>query len=474
MNAFKLGLTFNDVLLEPKKTPLASRSEANLKTRFTKNLNLNIPLVSSNMATVTEHKMAISMAREGGIGIIHQFMTIEEQVNEVIKVKKSTCYIVTHPITINFDKSILDARILMTQNNITSLLVTDNMALVGILTRRDHLFVKDDTTLVKDIMTTKLIVADYGISLDEAKEILYKNRIEKLPLLEDDKIKGLITIQDINKLEYWSNACRDNKGRLCVGAAVGVKDTIERAYKLVSAGTDVIVLDVAHAHSDYVINKLKKLKVTFPHIDVMVGNIATGEAALDLILAGADGLKVGIGPSSVCTTRVVSGAGIPQLTAIMNVVAVAKLHDIPVCADGGMKYSGDIVKALAAGASSIYSGYFFAGTDESSGKMVIRNGKRYKIYKGSASYDSCHERREKEDNKIIKERIDTFVEGVATLVDYKGPVYNVIQNLIKGIQSGFSYCGSMNIVEMQEHATFIQITNNSWEESLATSNIISE
>lgn len=336
----RLGLTFDDVNLVPKRTPLSSRSEADLHTYFTRNVSLNLPLVSSNMATVTEHAVAIAMAKEGGLGIIHQFNTIEEQVDEIKKVK--------------------------------------------------------------------------------AVKI---NSIDNKPLQ--------------------------------VGAALGVKDTLERAAALIAAGVDVLVLDVAHAHSDHVINRLKELKSRYS-LDVMVGNIATADAAHDLIAAGADGLKVGIGPSAVCTTRLMSGAGIPQLTAIMDVYEIAQHYNVPIAADGGMKYPGDAVKALAAGASTIYSGSFFAGTDEAPGEIIEREGKKYKLYRGSASYESQVQRRDME----RANRKNVYVEGVSILAEYKGSVTTVIDSLVKGIQSGISYGGGRNIKEMQEKAQFIQVTAN--------------
>jgi len=475
MRNISLGLTYEDVLLIPKRTPLKSRSEASIRSQFTKNIFLNTPFVSANMATVTEHKMAIAMAREGGLGIIHQFGTIEEEVYEVKKVKKSTSYIIENPISITPRMTLGEAKTTMIRENVTSLLVMNGEELVGILTHRDYLFEEDMTRPVREVMTPKekLVTAEYGITLNEAKQILHQARIEKLPLLENGQVRGLITTQDISKLEYWPYASRDKKGRLMVGAAVGVKDCIERADALVAAGADVLVLDVAHAHSDFVIERLKELKANFS-VDIMVGNIATGEAARDLIEAGADGLKVGIGPSPVCTTRVMSGAGIPQFTAVMNVVEVAKMYGVPVTADGGMKYPGDVAKALAVGASSIYSGSFFAGTDEAPGMIIMKEGKRYKKYAGSASYDSNHIRKEHELGKYLKEKIDIFVEGIATLVDYKGAVEDVVKGLRKGVQSAISYCGATNIKEMQENAEFVQITSSGWNESLGRGNKVSE
>ncbi len=477
MKPLRLGLTFNDVLLVPKRTPLNSRSEADVTSKFTRNINLKVPLVSANMATVTEHKMAISMAREGGLGVIHQFGTIEEQVEEIIKVKRSTSFVIENPVSINHDCTLQEAIDIMQNSGVTSLLVKNyGGELIGIFTHRDYLFEEDHTKKVSEVMTPKerLIVAEFGISQDKAKQILHEHRIEKLPLLENGKVKGLITTQDIKKLEYWPNATRDEKGRLRVGAAVGVKDTLERAKALIEAGADVIVLDIAHCHSDLAIQRIKELKMNFPKVDVMAGNIATAQAAEDLIHAGADGLKVGIGPSPVCTTRIISGAGIPQLTAILDVVEVARKYGIPVCADGGMKAPGDVAKAIGAGASSIFSGTLFAGTQEAPGIVLMKDGKRYKKYMGSASYDSGHERKEKAEGKAVRERLDLFVEGVSILVDYKGPVEDVIHSLVKGLQSAVSYCGARNIWEMQQNAEFIQITQASWEESKAQGNKLNE
>ena len=469
-------MTFNDVLLVPKRTLLSSRSEADTKTRFTRNISLNIPLVSANMATITEHKMAIAMAREGGLGIIHQFDTIENQVEEIKKVKKSTSYVIENPVCVGQELTIGEAVEFMQNQGVTSLLIQENDELVGIFTKRDYLFEENQSKRIKDVMTPRerLIVAEYGIELEEAKRILHKHRIEKLPLLQNGKLKALMTTQDIKKLEFWPNATRDEKGRLRVGAAVGVKDTLERAKAIIEAGADVVILDIAHAHSDLAIKRIKELKELFPHVDVMVGNIATGEAAKDLIRAGADGLKVGIGPSPVCTTRIIAGSGVPQLTAIMDVVEIANKYGIPVCADGGMKTPGDVAKAIAAGAGSIFSGFLFSGTDEAPGMLIMKEGKRYKRYMGSASYDSGHERKENAEGKIIKDRLDVFIEGVSILVDYKGAVQDVIRSLVKGLQSGISYCGANNIKEMQENAEFIRITQNAWEESKAKGDKLSE
>ena len=476
MGDIRLGLTFNDVLLVPKRTPFKSRSEGELKTRFTRNISLNIPLVSANMATVTEHRMAIAIAREGGLGVIHQFCSIEDQVEEVRKVKRSTSYIIENPQSVSPTTTIREAVDIMKTEGVTSLLVKSGDTLIGIFTSRDYLFEYNLDKQITEVMTHRdnLVTAPQSIAMDEAKNILHEHRIEKLPLLDQSgNVTGLITTQDIKKLEFWPQAARDKKGRLLVGAAVGVKDTLERAAALVDAGADVLVLDIAHCHSDFAINRLKELKKTFP-VDVMAGNIATAEAARDLIDAGADGLKVGIGPSPVCSTRLMSGCGVPQLTAIMDVVSVARERNVPVCADGGMRYPGDVVKALAAGASSIFSGTLFAGTEEAPGFIVSKDGKRYKRYMGSASYDSSHERAESKVKHHVKEKLDVYVEGVSTLVDYKGAVQEVIRGLVKGVQSGLSYCGGHTIDEMQKNAEFIRITAAGWNESLTHGMKLSE
>lgn len=492
MKDIRLGLTYSDVLLVPKRTPLNSRIEANIKTKFSKNIALNIPLVSSNMATVTEHKMAIAMAREGGLGVIHQFGTLEEQCEEVKRVKRSTSYIIENPITITPNQTIKEAINKMKFEGVTSLLVVQNklqtnpqmgitldnpeiQELVGIFTAKDYLFELNLQKSVSEVMTPKerLITAQEGIKLNEAKQILQKHRIEKLPILMNGQIKGLMTTKDIKRLEFWPNASRDQKGRLMVGAAVGVKNTCERAKALIKAGADVIILDIAHCHSDLAIQRIKELKFSF-NIDIVAGNIATGEAARDLIEAGADGLKVGIGPSPVCTTRIISGSGVPQLTAVMDVCKIAKEYNVPVSADGGIKFPGDLSKAIAAGAMTAYCGSLFAGTDEAPGMIVTKDGKRYKRYMGSASYDSNHERKENLEGKRHKKKLDIFVEGVSSLVDYKGPVRDIIKGMTKGLRSGISYCGARNILEMQNNAEFMQITSAGWEESKSRGKKISD
>lgn len=460
------SLTYKDVLLVPKRTPLSSRTEANLETKFTKNIKLNTPFVSSNMATVTEHETAIAMAREGGIGVIHQFLPSEKQVQEVKKVKRSTSYIINDPISVPHDSVLRQAIDKMKKHDITSVLVKKKGKLEGILSNRDYNFETDFSKNIDELMTPKkdLITAEPDTDLKEAKEILKKHKVEKLPLVKNDKIKGLITSKDIKKLERWPQSNRDEKGKLRVAAAVGVKDSIERAEILIEAGVDVIVMDIAHAHSDIMIDQLKNVKKNFD-IDIMVGNIATKEAAEDLIEAGADGLKVGIGPSPVCTTRVQAGAGVPQFTAVKEVAEFANKKNIPVTADGGMRYPGDAAKAIAAGATSIFSGFFFAGTDEAPGRIIFKDGRRYKKYIGSASYENNHKLKEREEGEKIKERVDIFVEGTSSLVDYKGSVSDVISSLKKGLKSSISYCGAKDIPQMQENAEFTRITQSGWIES---------
>ncbi len=481
MDGLRVGLTYSDVLLVPKRTPLKSRSEANVCSHFTRNVKLNIPISAANMASVCEAKMAIALAREGAIGVLHQFCTIEDQAEQVSLVKRSTCYVIDHPICITPITTIYNAVKQMHERDITSLIVTstgDQFGdVLGIFTSRDYLYEEDQNKFVQDVMTPRgrLVVSLPGISIPEAKDILHRHRIEKLPLLDNvGRLQGLITTKDIRKLEQWTSSNRDSKGRLVVAAAVGVKDALERGRALVDAGVDVLVLDIAHCHSDYAISTLRELKMTFAHIDVMAGNIATVQAARDLIAAGADGLKVGIGPSPVCTTRVMSGSGVPQFTAILDVASVAKQYDIPVCADGGITHPGDVSKALAAGASSIMTGSHFAGCKESPGMILSKNGRRYKRYMGSASYQNNHERAEKLQRKHIRNKLNVHIEGVPILVDYKGPCSNVLDGLVKGLRSGISYCGARNISEMQTNAEFMRITSAGWHESGSRGNKISD
>ncbi|HLD57909.1 MAG TPA: IMP dehydrogenase [archaeon] len=467
---FRVGLTYDDVLLVPKRSSVISRKDIDVKTRLSRNIELNIPLVSANMDAVTESAMAIAMAREGGIGIIHRFFPIEEQVREVIKVKRSESLIIENPHTITPDRTVREARQLMSEKGIKGLLVTDyNNILVGMLTSRDLLFETDQYKRVQEIMTAgkDLVTAPVGTIMEEARKILHKNRVEKLPIIDREGcIKGLITAKDILRKEEFPQAAKDEKGRLLVGATVGVKKGfLERAAALIEAGTDIIVVDIAHAHSDLALDTVKKLRKAFGNIEIMAGNIATADAAKDLIDADVDSIKVGVGPGSTCVTRIITGAGVPQLTAIMDVAKAAADAGIPVVADGGLRTSGDIVKALAAGASTAFSGFLFAGTEETPGITVLRKGRKFKIYRGSASFGSALGRKERDSTDDTIDPNEYVPEGVESIVPYKGSVSEVIKQLIGGLKSGISYCGAKNINEMQKNAEFIRVTDNGVKES---------
>jgi IMP dehydrogenase len=373
---FREGLTFDDVLLVPKFSDITSRSQTNLETKLSRNISLNIPLVSANMDTVTESGMAVAMAREGGLGIIHRFLTIEEEANEVLKVKRSGSVMIENPYFISPKQTIKDAIRYMKEKGVSGLLVTDSESkLAGILTRRDVMFESESTQLVNDVMTKDVVTAKPGLSLDEAKEILRKNRIEKLPLVdESNHIKGLITTKDITNIENYPVASKDKKGRPLVGAAVGVKgDFMDRAESLLEAGADVIVVDIAHGHSENAVNTIRHIKKAFPDSELIAGNVATAAGAEELIKAGVDAVKVGVGSGSICITRVVTGSGVPQLTAVLDCAKVGRQHDIPIISDGGIRTSGDVTKALAAGASSVMVGSILGGTDESPGSFISKN-----------------------------------------------------------------------------------------------------
>ena len=468
---FKEGLTFDDVLLVPKKSPIVSRSQTSLKTRLSSNVSLNIPIISANMDSVTESRMAIALAREGGIGIIHRFMTIQDQVEQVLKVKRSESVIIEQPYTIDPDKTIKEANLMMSENGISGLLVKDsNNKLCGILTRRDTVFERNLNVLVSDAMTRDVVSTKVGTTIEQAKEILHRNKIEKLPVInETGEINGLITGKDILKMDEYPNASKDKKGRLLVGAAVGVKgDYLERTELLLNNGADVIVVDIAHGHSDNAINTVKLIKKAFPSCELIAGNIATGRGTEDLIKAGVDAVKVGVGSGSICITRIVTGSGVPQLTAIIDSVKMGKKYDVPIISDGGTRTSGDMTKALAAGSSSVMIGSMFGGTDESPGKTLVKNGKKYKMYRGMASFYAALGRRYREnpDSSSDNEDLNDYVpEGVEAMVPYKGSVIDVIRPLVGGVRSGLSYCGANTIGEMQENAEFIKITLAGYKES---------
>ena len=465
------GLTFDDVLLVPKFSDISSRSQTNLSTKLSRNISLNVPLISANMDTVTEAPMAVVMAREGGIGIIHRFLTIEEEVNQVLKVKRSGSVMIENPYTIQPEQTIQNAFNLMNEKGVSGLLVTNtDSTLAGILTERDVLFESSNSSkLVMELMTKDVITAHVGIDMEQAKLVLKNNRIEKLPLIdENNHVKGLITSQDIADLEKYPDASKDKKGRPLVGAAVGVKgDFMERTEALIEAGTDVLVVDIAHGHSENAINTVKNIKKAFPDCELIAGNVATSKGTEDLIKAGVDAVKVGVGSGSICITRVITGSGVPQLTAVLDCAKIGKKHDIPIISDGGTRTSGDATKALAAGASSIMVGSILGGTDESPGSTITKNGKRFKIYRGMASLGASIGRKSKETGTLdLTEDLNDYVaEGVEAMVPYKGSVTDLIVQITGGIRSGLSYCGAHNIKQMHENAEFIKMSGAGFAES---------
>jgi IMP dehydrogenase len=464
------GLTFDDVLLVPKRSPIVSRSQTDLRTKLSRNITLNIPIISANMDTVTESGMAVAIAREGGIGIIHRFMTVEDQVDEILRVKRSESVMIEQPYTIKPDVTVADAKKAMAEYGVSGLLVEEGGKLTGIITRRDITFEKNNERKVSEVMTKEVITARAGLTIDQAKEILHNQRIEKLPVIDDKRrIVGLITSKDILKMEEYPHASKDKKGRLLVGAAVGVKgDYLERTEALLEAGADVLVVDIAHGHSENAINTVHMIKKAFPACELIAGNVATGDGAKDLIRAGVDAVKVGVGSGSICITRVVTGSGVPQLTAVLDSVRVAREYDIPVISDGGIRNSGDITKALAAGSSSVMVGSLFGGTDESPGKTLVKNGKKYKMYRGMASFYASLGRKYREEGAqvIDSDDLNDYVpEGVEAMVPYKGSVVEIVRQLAGGLRSGLSYCGAKTIAEMQKNAEFIKMTSAGFIES---------
>lgn len=464
----KDGLTFDDILLIPQESYIMP-SETSLATQLTKNIRLNIPIISAAMDSVTESAMAIAMAREGGIGIIHKNLSIEAQAHEVSVVKKSESGMISNPITIHPEQSLLEVLDIMAKYKISGLPVTVENKLVGILTNRDLRFETNFNLLVKDIMTKEnLITAKEGISIDEAKAILHKYRIEKLPILsETNDLVGLITIKDIKKAIEYPNSAKDCKGRLRVGAAIGVtSDKLKRLEALVQAGVDVVTIDTAHGHSKNVIEAIKEIKAAYPKIELIAGNIATGEACETLIKAGVDAVKVGIGPGSICTTRIVTGVGVPQITAIQDVVAVAKKHNVPVIADGGIKFSGDMVKALAVGANTVMLGSLLAGVEESPGETILYQGRTYKMYRGMGSIGAM---KAGSKDRYFQEDVDNerkFVpEGIEGRIPYRGSLASNIYQLIGGIKAGMGYIGANSITELQKRAKFVKISANGLKES---------
>lgn len=463
------GLSYDDVLLVPQKSTVESRQHVSSSTRLTKKISLNIPVISSNMDTVTESAMAIAMAQLGGIGIIHRFNSIECQVAEVKKVKRYRNAVIKNPLTIAVNATLAYARELMREHGIKGLLVIDDKnLLVGILTHRDIRFRPDETRMVKEFMTSreKLIVGAPDITIANAKSLLVENRIEKLPLVHDDgSIAGLITSKDIYVKSEYPSASLDSKGQLLVGAAIGVKaEDIERVRALIDAGVDVLVVDIAHGHSTLAISMVQEIKKRFPDVELIVGNVATARGARDLICAGADAIKVGVGPGSICTTRIKTGSGYPQLSAIIQCAKEADSYDVPIIADGGIKQSGDITKAIAAGASTVMLGSLLAGTDESPGVPFVKDGKKYKVVRGMASFGANLGRATTTNNRNV---LDYVPEGVEALTPYKGKVSECIQQMLGGFYSGMSYCGATSIEQLRGNGIFVPITASGMRESHA-------
>jgi IMP dehydrogenase len=461
------GITFDDVLLIPGKSSVHP-SEVSTKTQLTKTIQLNIPILSAAMDTVTDADLAIALAREGGIGIIHKNMTPEAQASHVDQVKRSESGIITNPITVGPGQTIGDARAVMKKYRISGVPVVEDGVLVGMLTTRDLRFVEDEAMAVRDIMTSKdLITAPEGITMEEAKRILHESRMEKLPVVDaSGRVKGLITYKDIKKRSDFPNACKDSEGRLCAGAAVGVgADAVKRVDLLVEAQADVVVIDTAHGHSKNVIDTLVKIKSRHLKLQVIAGNVATSRGALDLIRSGADGIKVGMGPGAICTTRVVAGVGIPQITAIMECAKVASRVGVPLIADGGVKYSGDVVKAIAAGADSVMIGSLFAGTEESPGHIELFEGRAFKIYRGMGSIEAM---RAGSGDRYMQEGVEAsklVAEGIEGRVPYKGKVSDTVYQLVGGLRAGMGYCGVDTIAGLKKKSRFIQITAAGLRES---------
>lgn len=467
------GLTFDDVLLVPKRSDIRSRSDVDTSTWLTPGIRLHIPIISANMDTVTETAMAIAMARLGGIGILHRFMTVERQVECVRKVKRAESLVVESPITISVSASLDEARQRMAEYDVGGLMVVDDTGrLMGVVTTRDVLLTSDSGKVsVRKVMTPRerLVVASAGETMEAAREKLHARRVEKLPLVdEQDRVVGLITAQDIIKIQEHPFATKDSRGRLMVGAAVGVRSSeLERAGACVDAGADVLLVDIAHGHSNHTLEMVKKLKQNFPRVPLIAGNVAAAEGVCDLAEAGADAVKVGVGSGSICITRVVTGFGVPQLTAILECAEMGHKLGVPIIADGGMRTSGDLVKALAAGASTVMLGSLLAGTEESPGVSVVRQGRRYKIVRGMASLTANVERRKLDKGEELTEEDWTEVvpEGVEAMVPYRGTTADNLHQLVGGIRSGMSYAGAHTIEELWEKAEFIRITPAGLRES---------
>lgn len=466
----KEGLTFDDVLLMPAKSEVLPK-DVQVKTKLTDNLQLNNPFISAGMDTVTEAEMAIAMARQGGLGIIHKNMSIEDQAEQVDRVKRSESGVITNPFFLTPEHQVYDAEHLMGKFRISGVPIVNSIEeqkLVGILTNRDLRFIQDYSISISEVMTSEdLVTAPVGTTLEEAEQLLQRYKIEKLPLVDDQgMLKGLITIKDIEKVIEFPNAAKDSQGRLLAGAAVGVTgDAMKRIEKLVEAGVDVIVIDTAHGHSKGVLDQVKVVRDTYPELDIIAGNVATAEATKELIEAGASIVKVGIGPGSICTTRVVAGVGVPQITAVHDCALAAAEYNVPVIADGGIKYSGDIVKALAAGAHAVMLGSMFAGVNESPGETEIYQGRQYKVYRGMGSVGAMKAGSKDRYFQESSEAKKLVPEGIEGRVAYKGALADTVHQLIGGLRSGMGYCGTGSIDELRHDARFIKITNAGLRES---------
>ncbi|MBU2538448.1 MAG: IMP dehydrogenase [Proteobacteria bacterium] len=467
LDTIEHAYTFDDLLLVPAASEVLP-NEVSLATMLTKSISLNIPLVSAAMDTVTEHRAAITMAREGGIGIIHKNMSVEEQIREVRKVKKSESGMVIDPITVNDEQTVREVNEIMRNYRISGVPVLRGTKLVGIVTNRDLRFVSDEDLLVREVMTSKnLVTAKAGITLEQSKALLHEHRIEKLLVVDDDgDLQGLITIKDIEKVRKYPNAAKDDLGRLRVGAAIGVNSSLEHVEKLISVGVDVVVLDSAHGHSRNILSALERIKDAFPELQVIAGNVATAEGAEALIRAGADCVKVGVGPGSICTTRIVAGVGVPQMTAIHNCAKAAEKFGVPVIADGGIKYSGEIAKAIGIGARVVMIGSLFAGTDESPGETFLYQGRTYKGYRGMGSLGAM---KQGSSDRYFQEGIESqakFVpEGIEGKVPYRGPLSDMIYQLMGGLRSGMGYLGAATIEDLRSKAKFVKITAAGLKES---------
>ena len=462
------GLTFDDVLLIPSYSEVLPR-EVDISSMFTRNIRINTPIVSAAMDTVTEADLAIAIAQEGGIGVIHKNMTIEKQASQIKKVKRAENVMIYDPVTINLEATVAEALNLMNEYRIGGILVVDNDGILkGIVTNRDLRFESNYSRKITQVMTTNLITTDHQTNLEAAARILQKHKIEKLPIIDDKgKLIGLITYKDITKTKDRPNSCKDDKGRLRVAGAVGIAaNTLERVEALINANADAIVIDTAHGHTQSVLDILRDIKKSYPDIDVIAGNIGTSDAAKKLADAGADGLKVGIGPGSICTTRVIAGVGIPQLSAVYDVAKALEGSGIPVIADGGIRYSGDIIKAIAAGADSIMAGSLFAGVEESPGDTIIYNGRKFKAYRGMGSIEAMQQGSKDRYFQDVEDDIKKLVpEGIEARVPYKGNLSEVIYQMTGGLRAGMGYLGAPNITVLKKDAKFVRITNSGIIES---------